>query len=226
MFNSEQKLVDSFINKSKNFLAEITHKKSINRYFMLEEFNSTYGIADIVLGTYRPYLSKRIKRHTINENWVSTLSNFEINETIDIDEFMSNYYISRGTAIKKLNEYSKANFIKPIAPNKYKIIKEYSTITDTVIAIEAKLKNWQKALKQAVRYKKFSHYSFVLMDEKYSKPALNNLDIFASQNIGFLTMNDKEEYAVHYIPEKKTIKDSSPYYVRLNEAAYSFFKHH
>ena len=137
---------------------------------------------------------------------------------------MSTYYISRGTAIKKLNEYSQANFIKPIAPNKYKIIKEYSTITDTVISIEAKLKNWKQALKQAVRYKKFSHYSFVLMDEKFSKPALSNLDIFSSQNIGFITMNEAE-YSIHYIPEKKIIKDRSPYYVRLNEAAYSFFKH-
>ncbi len=225
MYNSEQDLVDSFRKKSKRFLSDLTQKRSISKYFMLEEFNSNFGVADIVLGTYRPYFSKRINRKTVDENWVSALARFNIDEIIDVESFMASCFISKNTARKKLKEYSEAEFLKPIKPNKYKIIKEYETITDTVVSIEAKLKNWQRALNQANRYKKFSHYSFVMMDEKYSSPAILNLNTFKKLEIGLITMNnDNQQYKIHCIPERKK-QDKSSYYLKVNEAAYSFFRH-
>ncbi len=221
MFATENELVKDFKKQSKRFLAEL-FEKTIHRYFYIEEFNSSFGIADIVLGTFRPYLSKRMNRKSVDSNWVASLSAFQKNEKISVEKFMRICGVTRQTALDKLKNYTEAEFAKPIGPDMFQITNEYKTVTETVVSIEAKLKNWQRALRQANRYKKFSHLSFVLLDQRYARPAIRNLEMFRELNIGLITM-DANKYDVHYVPERTYLKNSS-YYLRVNEAAYTFFR--
>lgn len=69
-----------------------------------------------------------------------------------------------------------------------------------IISIELKLKNWNQAIKQAYRYKSFSHYSFVVLDELNIKPAINNLNLFKDFNIGLASLNPQKELKIVHYP--------------------------
>lgn len=221
MFSTEQELINAFKRISKLFLSDL-FDRSISRFFLVEEFNSQYGIADLVLGTYRAHPSQSTIRETINLNWISPLTSFETESIIDLAGFMTIYRVSRKTASKRLQEYAEAGFLQPLERDKYKIIKKYKPIIDSVISIEAKLKNWQRALQQAHRYKRFSHKSYVLLDDSKSRPALKNIALFRKHNIGLITMNH-DNYIVHHMPTRQEVKKTYSY-LRVNEVAYSYFK--
>jgi hypothetical protein len=221
MYTSEQELVDDFKVISKKFTRDLLGKNP-TKIFIIEEFDSQNGIADIVIGTYKPHLSRRKLRKSINFNWVSPLSTLHVGDRFETDFFMSKYDISRRSAIRTLSEYVTAGFIEQTSSNNFIVIKPYEAITEIIVSIEAKMKNWKKALNQAKRYQRFSNLSFVLLDESSSCAAIKNIDLFKKLNIGLTTMKDKN-YTIHYMPNHKEQSDSQ-YFLRFNEVAYSFFK--
>lgn len=66
-----------------------------------------------------------------------------------------------------------------------------------VVSIEAKLKNWKRALIQAYKYRSFSKKSYVFMDIDYINAPLENLDEFKKYNIGLGSVSDKGIYIYH-----------------------------
>lgn len=220
LFAKEEELVSAFTARSGRFLNNFLNK-SISRYFLLQEFDSYFGIADIVLGTYRPYISKKTIRKSINLNWLIPLLSLKKGWAFSTAEFMEEFGISKGLACNYLKQYVEANFIKKNKPGRYKVAKEYEPVADTVISIEAKLTNWKRALKQAHRYKKFSDFSFVLLDEARANSALENLIIFEKENIGLITMDEKR-FTVHTSPTRNS-KKRTEYCARINEAAFEYF---
>jgi hypothetical protein len=69
------------------------------------------------------------------------------------------------------------------------------------IAVEAKLSAWKAALVQAYRYKAFSHYSYVAIDNANIKPALLNIDSFRRSNIGLLSIAYDGALTLHHRPK-------------------------
>ena len=217
MFKSEEELVNSFNKMYIKFLMEIFDYKEES--FLLNEYNSNNGIVDIVVGTFSKYKSLN-KRQPINVNLISPLINFEMDCVIELEYFMNYYNISKQYARKCLNEYSDAGFFSKIDKNKYMKINNYEININNVVSIEAKLKNWSKALLQAYRYKRFSNMSFVLLDEQYSKPALKSITLFKNYNIGLITMT-KQNYNIHFIPQENKPKDIINF-MKLNEETVSY----
>ncbi|MBT3234829.1 MAG: hypothetical protein HN353_02655 [Bdellovibrionales bacterium] len=220
MFPTEDDLVSAFKHKSKMFLQTVCNR-SVSRHFIIPEFDSYTGVADLILGTYRPYLSKKNNREIVNLNWLFPLTNFEEGQIFTVQEFMEKYNFSKSSARLKLKEYIDAGFLQKLDNRSFEVIRKYNLICDEVIAVEAKLKNWKRALTQAIRYKKISDYSFVLLDESYASSALSNIELFNHHNIGLITMN-KSKFVIHTSPEKKNIKKAE-YFIRVNEAAYGYF---
>jgi NCAIR mutase (PurE)-related protein len=58
-------------------------------------------------------------------------------------------------------------------------------------AIEAKLRNWRKALIQAFRYRSFANSSYVLIDSAHSRAAIANLAKFVRAKIGLLSIDEE-----------------------------------
>jgi hypothetical protein len=223
MFSAEQDLTNAFLKLAKTFLCQL-EDRPVRHYFLVEEFDSQHGIADLVLGTFKksPGGRKDFSRKSINRNWLRPLINFEKNSILDMAEFMDIYGISKKTAGVVLQEYSAAGFLQPMQGKQYKVLKNYQPITETIISIEAKLRNWKKALQQACRYKRFSNQSYVLLDDHYVKPALRQIDLFKEVNVGLLSMTDAG-YNLHFKPQKIEVKNTHSY-LRLNETAFDHFK--
>ena len=68
------------------------------------------------------------------------------------------------------------------------------------IAFELKLKNWNRALVQAFKYRAFADLSYVVLDEKHANPAKNNINRFVKANIGLLTIDKKGHIRTLYNP--------------------------
>ena len=71
---------------------------------------------------------------------------------------------------------------------------------DRVIAIEGKLKNWKKALQQANRNRLFATQSFVALEARYARPALQNLDLFKHYQVGLVIVSSEGNLQIVYRP--------------------------
>ncbi|HAS87942.1 MAG TPA: hypothetical protein DCS48_01340 [Desulfovibrio sp.] len=220
-FLSENLLIEAFLRKPKSFFNKATGE-SLNRYYVLREFDSGYGIADIVIGSFRPYLSCRSLRSSIDPNWVSPLIEFQKRASFSSKDFAEKYGISISTARDKINQFWVAGFLKKNENSTYSSAKTYRPEVGMSLAIEAKLKNWKQALNQARRYKRFAQYSYVLLDKQYSTPAEANIEVFKQHNVGLISMNGLTA-EIHFAPKRNDIL-STMYFYRLNEAVYSYFK--
>lgn len=219
-FESENILVETFLSHPVSFYSKVTGKRP-KRYFVLREFDSGYGIADIVLGSFAPYYSIRSVRSSIDSNWASTLVNAQNNGAFSLSDFAKKNSVSEDTAREKINQFIAAGYLKKKG-RYYVKSKEYKMVLGTTIAIEAKLRNWKHALSQARRYRRFAHYSYVLLDKKYSNPAENNIEIFKKFGIGLITMENKI-IEIHFSPKKSDIPMNN-YYYKLNESVHDYFK--
>ncbi len=79
----------------------------------------------------------------------------------------------------------------------------YRSIDNSIhylIAVEFKLKNWRRALKQAFKYKNFANESYVVLDKEQSKRATKNLDLFKKANIGLITYDTSNIIEVFNFP--------------------------
>lgn len=219
-FSSEKLLTASFLTQPKSFFRKVTGRQ-LNRYYVLKEFNSGYGIADIVLGAFTPHLSTRSIRSTIDSNWAGVLADDLAEDPFSALDFANKYKVSLQTVRKKLNQLVDAGFLK-FERSKYSKFKEYKMAVDTSIAIEAKLKNWKQALSQARRYKRFANYSYVLLDDQFSVSAQKNIHVFERYNIGLISMN-KNKVSIHHSPKQKQVPENA-YLYKLNEDVNNYFR--
>jgi len=91
------------------------------------------------------------------------------------------------------------------------VINEYNDYKFNV-ALELKLSKWNKALKQAFKYKTFAHLSFVLLDDNYVKPAINNIERFINANIGLISLDENGNFYIYHTPYYET-----PYFPILEQ---------
>lgn len=222
MYESEQGLVDAFQPLACTFLRKV-YGGPVSRHFALREFDSHYGVADIVLGKFRPYLSAKWTRKSINQNWIDPLYQLSDGTVIQLDTYADQFGVSRRTARRQIQEYVDANFVKPLGPDTFQVLHTYEAIVTDVVSIEAKLRDWNQALSQALRYQRFSDYVFVLLDDDCVWPALEGIELFEQNNIGLVSLEDGiEELHFHHIPDR-TSKKRDYCYNRLSESAYSYF---
>lgn len=66
-----------------------------------------------------------------------------------------------------------------------------------VVSIEAKLRDWKKALTQAYRYKTFSNQSWVLLDEAHISPALKSTNSFKNYGVGLASFSSQGELRIY-----------------------------
>ena len=99
-------------------------------------------------------------------------------------------------------------------------LKKYVSTVKKTIAIEAKLRNWQRALKQAYRYKWFSHKSFVCLPSNRVNPARKNIEKFKKMGVGLVGFCENKGFQVIYSPRTEE-PISSEMAILLNECVLS-----
>ncbi|MBV8251864.1 MAG: hypothetical protein JO154_04585 [Chitinophaga sp.] len=209
MFTTERQLV---IKLKSNFSPICNWTSNKLNTEVLEEVNLGYGIADLVI--------TKIKKEKKTKN---SLGYFDI-LVYKIIESGIKVSISKIKEITKANEFTiKKSLNKLIVDcyinqqdGYYQFKKSYDLIASDSIAIEAKLKNWKRALNQAYRYKWFASQSYVVLDSNYINPALANLEDFRKYNVGLAEICNSGILKIHHRPtSEKPIDDKM--FILLNE---------
>lgn len=216
MFKTEKELVESFCIIYKEFYKEVTHS-SIRNIFLIKEFNSNFGVADIVIGNFQRN-KKAESLIPLKEDWLHPLINLKVGQTFHISDAQLLFGLSKESFKKRIEIYYLNGYLEINEDGSFKVIKEYDLLTSNVISIEAKLKDWKRALAQANRYKRFSKYSFVLIDEANSSAAIKHIASFQELNIGLVSFDGQSVRILHTpYPNQKMVKE---YTYRLNEVAF------
>lgn len=74
----------------------------------------------------------------------------------------------------------------------------------TTTSFEMKLRNWKRALIQAIKYKAFSNYAYVVVDHYYASPAIKNIERFKAANVGLVSIEHSGKVHKHFRPTKET----------------------
>ncbi len=218
MFESEAALISAFKKSSTEVFLKQILPGPIRRYALIEEFDSCNGVADVVLAVFRPYVRLDKTRLPINHSWLSPLANLPEDKVISLDEYVALYGISSRTARKQLDCYIKSSFVEESEKDTFRVTKSYTPFVETTVAIEAKLRDWKKALHQAYRYKRFANFSFVLLPATNASRAIQNLNLFKQYGIGLVTL-EENDLQIHFAPTRRDsiTKDA---FLRVNESAY------
>jgi len=198
MFENEKLLVDEIVNALEFGQLKLSKNITKGNMKVLREVNLGYGIADLVIALYGTVDGAR--KAFLNSTQIKVLRIVEENPGIVIDAIISKTRASNKVILSSLRVLSSENLIQvengEIRPNG----KYVSTLTNS-IAIEAKLKDWKRALKQAYRYKWFSDRSYVCLPSINIKPATSNIDFFKQMQVGLISVSKDREFHIIYNPK-------------------------
>lgn len=215
MFKTEKELV---VEITKN-LGDPKHLKTLfSKNFkskIFEELNLGYGIPDVVVVQYKNNKSLKKRKEFLNYFDISILDLIEKKEQVSIEDIV---FLTKSTKSKINNTLSLLQSEKLILyrEGKYFSHKKYAGALEDCLAIEAKLKNWKRALEQAYRYRWFSNKSFVMLPGENINPALKNISLFEKYGVGLASIDKERGIEVHYQPTE-TVPYSERMHKLLNE---------
>jgi len=189
------------VNTLKKEISKTFSRKSIT---IIEEVSLGYGIADLVI------CDVDMEINTIDSRY-EPLSTFDINvyniikklDRVNFETICRKTRSPKKTITDSILKLVKRGLIKQ-SDDHFTIKSEYVLPFKNSYAIEAKLKDWKRALQQAHRYKWFAEYSYVVLDEHYSGVAKKNLSTFKKYNIGLATINPVGQFKRIFNPAKQT----------------------
>lgn len=212
-FSSENALVRQFVrsrafydqNRSYNLLSE-----------PICEFDCAHGIADVIYFSLRQNWESYRGIGSVPPSWAYALRALPYRKKFGEIGFAEWCGVSKPTARKILSLYQELEFIRPATTrNEWIKIKQPKPLVSLIHAFEAKLRDWKRALYQAIRYKSFAHYSWVLMDAAFIEPALANLERFEDKEIGLASVSSNGSFDIHLAASKRKPK-SDIYYWEAN----------
>lgn len=197
MFSTEKDLV----NKLKNNYSIICNwDTSTYTTKLLEEVDLGFGVADLVISKMKP--SQNSKQTYLTYFDITIYKIIESNPEISFEKIKHITKADSSTIKKSIEKLMLESYVKEM-DTLYKLGRTYKNCLTDSIAIEAKLKNWKRALNQAYRYKWFASTSYVVLDEKRISGAVLNIDLFKKMNVGLACIDKKGNVSVLFKPKKE-----------------------
>ena len=194
-FQSENNLVSCFKDKLNSVFSLLSEP------IVLEEVKLGFGIADLVISD-RIDDQLKVEDDFLTSVDISIYRVIEKRKKVTLDLISDQTKCNKGQLVKSLNKLIRRALIQQV--DVYFILSsKYELAYSESIAIEAKLKNWKRALMQAYRYKWFADYSYVVLDHAHVKPALQNIELFKKYNIGLISISSDGFYMRHNTPRKE-----------------------
>jgi hypothetical protein len=190
-FQTEAELVSTLRQK-----LESTYNRDSIKIF--EEVSLGYGIADIVVCEYNKPIT-RTSTVVLNHSDINIYHIIRTLGKVSFDKLFDTTRSSKKAISDSLNTLIKGKYIKPIEDS-FIIDNCYELPFRNNFAIEAKLKNWKRALYQAYRYKWFAEFAYVVIDAHYAEPALQNLNMFTKYNVGLASISTEGCLIRHFTP--------------------------
>lgn len=218
MFDTEQQLVDEVTcNLKSSSPKRIPVALKCTNQVILHEVNLGYGIADIVLGQCVESPEKRTKYLNLIE--IKLLKIINENSGVTIERIIEKTRLPKRRVVNAIHSLEDLKLVGTVNGT-ISPLKKYARTVQKTIAIEAKLHNWQRALKQAYRYKWFSDKSFVCLPSNNVSSAKKNIDKFKKMGVGLMGFCEDKGFQIFYSPKTESpISDEMS--IMLNECVLS-----
>jgi len=180
--------------------------KKTNSSF-LREFDSSNGVADIVVFQMKQNHDKYLKIGEIPPRWLYALRHLPYRKIFTVDDLAKELGVSKKRATIAIKKYVSLGFCAS-GSKKYtwKKVKQPQLLTTKIYSVEAKLSKWDHALSQAIRYLDYANQSWVILDSSCAKSAIKNIDKFQRFNIGLATIDTSGKFKVQYKPTSRKAK--------------------
>lgn len=195
-FKTESCLVTESLHHCNLIAAKITSSAE-GSAMVLQEVNLGFGIADIVIIVHNSCSIDNTMH--LDKNDVSIYKQIESNITTSVAELVASTGLRKQTTLSSLNKLEALEHIES-SDGLFRIKNSYAYTISHSIAIEAKLKDWKRALKQAYRYKWFASSSYVLIDEANLGPAKKNVAEFHAMGVGLMSLGLDGSFRTIYDP--------------------------
>ena len=218
MFETEENLVISSIPHCET-LTSTAYKGVKENTVVLREVNVGFGRADIVVVEHTPcsYQQKVLLKHDI-----SIYKAIEKQGQSSVTAIVESTRLNKQQVNNSLEKLGELGYITWRCPETIELAKRYESTIRDVIAIEAKLKDWKRALNQAYRYKWFASRSYVLLDDAHLRPAIKNLSAFQSLGVGLISLDLEGNWKMIYEPTPgEPINDKMA--ILLNEQVKAYY---
>lgn len=208
-FDTEALLVKSFESLA------ATHSSNL-----LTEFDCSAGIADIVFFELRKNWQDASELGEIPSRWAYSLLKLPYRRNFSIDDYIKISGMSKNYAKNALKQFEETGFCKKrIKSDTWVKIRQPRPVVNKIYAIEAKLKDWKRALMQADRYRYYATQSWVLLDACSIKPAVKNIDQFQRLNVGLAGITLSGKILNYYSPTSMPPKSKLHYWQANSEIA-------
>jgi len=219
--NTINTIEDSLVSFYENYLNNVIKGKN---QITLREVDCWQGRADLVLAKINGFFSLNIEQaerlSNLTNAQVIALLHYKAPRTLSF--LKEKLALTEPTIKSALRALIKSGIIEVSGKEKYVLNSNFILPKIEFNAFEAKLHNWKRALYQAVQYHGFSHYTSVIMPDKYIKPALCNEDFFRANGVGLIGVSNNGEKVVYIEPIKNQPSRKAFYLVGVGKAMQTY----
>lgn len=190
---------------------------------VLTEFDYGRGKTDLVfVNVSQSYWDRRIDQLSLDtpiqtkNQLITFLQLHSRSDPVTEEYFYEIGALKRRYKRESLNWLKEQGFVKETSGDKIQTARDLRRHITTTVAVELKLRKWQKAIEQASRGRSFAEYKYVALDHEHIEPALNNIETFREHNIGLLSIDSQGDCFKHFEPSRGS-PHSELYQWKLNE---------
>ena len=197
IFPSEEELVRVIVRAGRRLGRGTTHR----RLNILREFDTSVGRADVVFFHLRREWRKHADYARVPPRWIYALRTLPLRTKFTPDEFASTSGVSRSTALLTLRRYAAIGYCKRSSDKGFWVkVRQPMPVVRKIIAVEAKLKDWRRAISQAYRYQRYASQSWVILDASRARGAIAAKKEFQRLNVGLKVLTRDGKAKTYFSP--------------------------
>ena len=158
------------------------------------EMSLGWGVADLVMSPRDSFTEKKPLTSLMEINVLTKLDSVRL---MNIDELSAITLLDRNILMNNvISQLLDFGYVEEVNSKYRKIYDlEYSK-SKNVIAVEAKLRDWRRAYKQALRYRLFADMIFVVLDKSNIKPLINKggIELYEREGIGLASVTPNGDW--------------------------------
>lgn len=197
IFPSEEELVRVIVRAGRRLGRGTTHR----RLNILREFDTSVGRADVVFFHLQNEWRKHAGYASLPSRWVYALRTLPFRTKFTPDEFASMSGVSRNTAMLTLRRYETIGYCKRSKDKGFWVkVRQPTPVVKRIVAIEAKLTDWRRAISQAYRYQRYASQSWVILDASRARGAIAAKKEFQRLNVGLKVLTREGKGKTYVTP--------------------------
>lgn len=176
-FRNELDLVEELVNTFGD--------RSNKQWLWFREVESPNGVADLTAVRQAPVSPGSSRLSQIPSRWVYSLHALEMGTPFTATDFSRRHGCSLSTATDMLSIFTESGYLeRRRSCAMWEKVTSPTPFAEEIVAIEAKLRDWRRALYQATRYCDFATESWVVLDELQCRAVESNVEHFIDRGIG------------------------------------------